>query len=339
MPNFLKKLFIICFTFKINAIQAQYGGWASYAFLKLPSDAFTTGLGGQNVAPIYNEPSLFLNNAALGDSIKKQYLKINFAPLWAGTSTSTITYGHHFKKIGVFSASLQYLNYGTFQGTDAAGNITGTFNANDFALVVGHARKVNNISIGLNLKLAGSNIESYSAYAILADFGGYFKHPKKEISYGLSIKNMGARLKNFTDSDTQLLPFDVQMGFSFRPEQMPFRLSVNAHHLHQWEILADKSVLSNLLGNQNTQKEIGFGNRLASHLIFGIEALIHQNFQLNFGYNHLLRNELKQENIFTLSGFSIGFLLKAKRVNFGVAHQGFQAAAGLTQFSFYTPFK
>ena len=337
---FYKNLFLIVLLFcNISVTNAQYGGWASYSFLKLPSDAFTTSVGGQNVAPIQNEPSLFLNNPALNDSIKRQYLKINYAPLWAGTNSSTVSYGKYFEKIGNISASLQYLNYGSFQGTDASGNITDTFTANDFVFTIGHAKKVNNISIGINIKLVGSLISTYSAYALLADFGGYFKHPKKEISYGLVIKNMGARLKNYTVNDKQTLPFDVQMGLSFRPEQMPLRFSINAHHIHQWEVTFEKPLNTYIIGNQSNSGKNGFGNKLASHFILGAEAFVHPNLQLNLGYNHLLRQELKQQNKFTISGFSIGFLFKKKKMNFGVGHQGFQAAAGLTQISFYTPFK
>jgi hypothetical protein len=338
--NFFKKAFLFIFPLFLTFVaKAQYGGWASYSFLKLPSDAFTTSVGGQSVAPISNDPSLYLNNPALNDSIKKQYLKINFAPLWAVTSSSTITYGKKFNKLGNISASLQYLNYGTFQGTDAAGNLTNSFNANDFALTIGHARKVNNISIGANLKFVGSSVDTYSAYAVLVDFGGYFKHPKKEISYGLAIKNMGARIKNFTQNDNQNLPFDVQMGFTIRPEQMPLRFSINAHHLHQWIITNDQTDEIDIINNQIISKNSSFANKLASHFVFGVEAFVHQNLQLNFGYNHLLRKELKFQNQFTFSGFSFGFLLKTKKMNFGVGRQGFHSAGGLTQFSIFTNLK
>ncbi|MES2794635.1 MAG: type IX secretion system protein PorQ [Bacteroidota bacterium] len=334
-----KVIFTITIAFLPFLSKGQYGGWASYSFLKGASDAFTTSLGGQQVSPISNDPSLYLNNPSLNDSIKKHYLKINFAPLWAGTSSSTISYGRKLQSIGNLSASLQYINYGSFQGTDAAGNLTNVFNANDFALTIGHARKVNNISIGLNLKLVGSTIDTYSAYAILADFGGYFKHPKKEISYGLAIKNMGARLKNFSAEDSQELPFDVQMGFTIRPEHMPFRFSINAHHLHQWNILIEKSAQIDLLSNQKTVEETTFAGKLASHLIFGIEAFAHKNFQINVGYNNLLRNELKFDNLFTMAGFSAGIMIKTKKLNVGIGSQGIHPARGLTQISIFTPLK
>lgn len=337
---FIKKLiFLSIFIFKITFADGQFGGWSSYTFLNMPTDAFTTSLGGQNVAAIKDDPSLFLNNPALNQINSNQYLKINFVPLWAGTNSSSISYGKNFNKIGNISTSLQYLNYGSFQGTDAAGNLTNQFKASDFAFTIGHSQKVNNISIGVNLKLVGSNIETYSALAVLADFGGYFKHPKKEISYGLVIKNMGARIKNFNKNDAQSLPFNVQMGASFRAEQMPIRFSVTAHHIHQWDILVDQADERNIINNQIIEKKYGFGNKIASHIILGIEALINENFQLNFGYNHLLRQELKLENQFTLAGFSTGFLLKTKKINFSVGSQGFHPARGLTQFSICTNLK
>ncbi len=336
--KFCKVIFLFFFVYQFPCF-AQFGGWASYSFLKLPSDAYTTSLGGQSVAPIQSDPSLYLNNPALNDSINKHYVKINYAPLWSGTNTSTISYGRHFEKIGNISASLQYLNYGNFQGTDPAGNITNTFTASDFALTLGHMQKVNNISIGVNLKFVGSSIDTYNAYALLVDFGGYFKHPKKEIAYGLVIKNMGVRLKNFTPNNNQPLPFDVQMAFCIRPEQMPLRFSINAHHIYQWNILIDKPTETNIINNQIIKKENTLTNKIASHLIFGVEAFIYKNFQLNFGYNHLLRRELKLESQFTLSGFSFGFLLKSKKINFSAGHQGFTTAGGLNQLSVFMPLK
>jgi hypothetical protein len=320
-------------------ITAQFGGWNSFSFLKMPSDAYTTALGGQQVAPIVNDPSLFLNNPAINDSIKKHFIKINFAPLWAGTNTSTIVYGRNYKKYGNILVALQYINYGTFQGTDPAGNLTSTFTANDFAFTIGHSQKINNISIGANIKLAGSTIESYSAYAILVDFGGYFKHPTKDISYGLSIKNMGARIKNFYSNDAPDLPFDVQMGFTIRPEQMPFRFSINAHHIHQWNIAINKPVSINIINNQIIDSSVSTADKIARHLVFGIETFVQKNIQLNLGYNQLLRKELKQQDISTLSGFSFGFLMKTKKLNFAFGHQGFNTAGGLNQFSVLMPLK
>jgi hypothetical protein len=334
-----KQLFLIVLLFKITIAKTQLGGWASYSFLKMPSDAYTTALGGQNVAIISNDASYYLNNPALNQISKKHYLKINFAPLWAGTNSSTISYGRKHEKLGDFSASLQYLNYGSFQGADPAGNLTETFRANDFAFTIGHARKVNNISIGANIKLAGSSIETYSALALLVDFGGYFKHPKKDISYGLVIKNMGGRLKNFNLNDTQALPFDVQMGISFRPEQMPLRFSINAHHMHQWSILYKKSAQLNQINNQLETNNYNFIDKLASHFILGVEAFAHENFQINVGYNQLLRAEMKLENQFTMAGFSAGFLLKTKKLNLNFGTQGVHPARGITQISIYTHLK
>jgi hypothetical protein len=338
--NFYRKiLFGGIFLAKFSIANGQFGGWASYSFLKLAPDAHVTGLGGQNVAIISDDPSHYLNNPALNQIDKKHYLKINFAPLWAGSTSTTISYGSKLTKLGSFSSSLQYLNFGSFQGADPSGNLTETFRANDFSLTIGNAQKVNNITIGANVKLVGSTIETYSALAILVDFGGYFKHPNKDLSYGLAIKNMGARLKNFNLNDTQQLPFDVQMGISFRPEQMPFRFSLNAHHLHQWDILNDKLEQKNSLNNQPTSVKYSFGDKLASHFIVGIEALVQENFQLNFGYNRLLRNELKLDNQFTLAGFSAGILMKTKKINLGIGSQGVHPARGITQISIFKNLK
>ncbi len=336
MP-FQKLLFILLFL-KSTFITAQFGGWASYSFLKIPVDGFSAAIGGQNIAPVHSDLGYFLNNPALSDSIKTNYLKINFAPLWAGTTSSSLVFGKNFNKIGLLKFALQYINYGNFTGADAAGNITNSFNASDFALTIGHSKMLNNISVGANVKLAGTNLDSFSGLALLVDFGGYFRHPKKELSFGLSIKNMGAHLKKFTDLSSTSLPFDVQIGGSFRPDQMPFRFSLNIHHLQNWNIANDQVLQTNIFGATNASKSSVL-NKIGQHANLGIEALLSPNFQFNFGYNHLLRSELKQENIFTLSGFSFGFLMKTKKYNFSVGRQGYHTAGGLTQMSFSSKFR
>jgi len=63
-------------------------------------------------------------------------------------------------------------------------------------------------------------------------------------------------------------------------------------------------------------------------LIFGTELLLSDNFQLRFGYNHLLRKELKQEATSGGAGFSFGLMLKVKRFEFSYARALYHSAGG-----------
>ena len=56
--------------------------------------------------------------------------------------------------------------------------------------------------------------------------------------------------------------------------------------------------------------------------------IIHENFQLRIGYNHLLRQELKLETASGGAGFSFGFMLKIKKFEFSYGRALYHTAGG-----------
>ncbi len=331
---FIVKAFILLIIALPASLFAQYGGLQNFSFLNMPADAYTCSLGGILVGSARNDAALFLNNPAQQDSLKSQQLKLNFSPLWAGSSASTVVYNRCLSEQSTGGLGLQYFNYGTFAGADASGNMEEAFKAAQFALTVGHARRINQISMGLNLKLAGSNIANYSSWAILADFGGLYRHPKVDLTLGLNIKNMGKAFNNFASgNDSAPLPFDVQIGGSFKPEHMPLRLNLTAHHLHEWNIANAQKLSTDFATGTTTEQDFSTVGKLFQHLVIGVEALVHKNVQINVGYNHLMRTELKDRNFNSLSGFSTGVLVQSSKLSLCAAVQSYQTAGALFQIS------
>jgi hypothetical protein len=68
--------------------------------------------------------------------------------------------------------------------TDPTGAVLGTFSAREYAAVLGYAHTLAPYTIGVNLKLAGSHLAEYSAFAALLDIGGVFKHPGPRLDPG-----------------------------------------------------------------------------------------------------------------------------------------------------------
>ena len=62
-------------------------------------------------------------------------------------------------------------------------------------------------------------------------------------------------------------------------------------------------------------KRLRFGEEIFRRLVFGAELIASNNFQLRFGYNHLLRQELRLATTSGGSGFSFGFVFKVKDLN------------------------
>jgi hypothetical protein len=128
------------------------------------------------------------------------------------------------------------------------------------------------------------------------------------------------------------LPFDVQIGTSVKPKFMPLRFSFTAHHLHRFDIAYDDPNLSTVKdqnGNEVVEK-VGFADKLARHFVIGTQILLSKNFQLQAGYNHLMRQELKLQNRMAGAGLSFGASLRIKSFEMAYARTYFHAAGGIS---------
>lgn len=284
-----------------------------------------------------NDVNLFSFNPALLDSSQRGQIGVNFSPYWASTKFLSLNYSPSFipkKGAGNWAISLQNLNYGTFQGTDAVGNLTNEFSANDFSLGLTYARKVNNISFGITSKFVASVLESYNSVAFLTDWGGTFKHPVHDFSIGIVAKNVGFVLKSYGDIRPEI-PFDLQVGTSFKPKYMPVRFSLTGHHLYVFDIVYNDPAVNFTFDEQGNKvpKKISTADKISRHFVFGTEMLIHKNFNLLFGYNFLRRKELKINGLGGVAGFSFGANLRLKKLDFALSHSIFTSPKGQTTFS------
>ncbi|MCC5612485.1 type IX secretion system protein PorQ [Nostoc sp. CHAB 5834] len=301
------------------------GGQRVFSFLDLPTHARVAALGGQVATATQPDGSYHLNNPALADSLPPNQLSISLMPYLAAAKFYTLHYGLPVNRKkppaqSVWAVGLQYLSYGQFALTDPAGNSLGTFSANDYALSLTHARTEGNFTLGATLKAVGSSIETYSAFGILADAGGIWRHPNQELTLGLVAKNVGYLVKNYGPADADL-PFDLQMGVTLKPRYAPIRLTLTAHHLQRFDITYNDPNLTtrfDLNGNPLTQS-VSVAEKLARHLSIGAELLISRNVNVLLGYNH----QKRQEGKLAMGGFGPGLSFGAS-----VQARGFQLTYG-----------
>ena len=332
MKAILNIIFLCFFLLTKLQLFGQIGGNNSFTFLNIPSNPTTSALGGINISKTQKDPNSFLQNPALLDSSANNLLAINYLPYFSGIKYSSVAFVRQIKK-QTFGLAIQHIGYGDFQQTDASGIVLGKFSANDIALTLSHARKQGNITFGGNLKLVNSVIETYSASALLLDFGGVFKHPKQDFSYAIAIKNIGIRFKNFTPFDNPDLPLDVQMGISFKPNYMPVRFSVTAHHLYKYDITyLNKNIVKKDLSGNIIENKVNTIDNLGRHFVLGAELLFSKNFNILLGYNHLRSRELSQQNVSGFSGFSLGFLFKTKLIDLSYSYAGYNTAGNMNSF-------
>jgi hypothetical protein len=119
------------------------------------------------------------------------------------------------------------------------------------------------------------------------------------------------------------MPFDAQLGVSYKPQHMPVRLSLTAHHLYQFDIVyLDPNERGSLDANGNEVKEEKkLGDKIARHFVVGSEFIFSKNFHVRAGYNHLRRKELRLDSSAGGAGFSLGMMLRVQafELNYGSA--------------------
>lgn len=316
---------------------AQLGGRTGYSFLEVPVAARQAAVGGYNVSIKDKDVAMgYSNPALLNDSIHKT-VSFTYQPFFADIKKTSFfgAYALNDNK-GVVSVGLNYFSYGKIDQIDASGNPTGAvFSPNEYAVILGYAKGQGPFSMGANLKYVHSSIETYNASAVMVDFGALYKHPKQQLTVGLTFKNVGFNLNNYIKDQPVNLPFDIQLGASFKPAHMPVRFSLTTHHLYKFDIAYNDpsiNVKVNLDGTV-TPIESTFSDKLLRHFVIGSELILTKNIHFRFGYNFLMRRELRFQDRSAAAGLSWGFMMRVKKFDVGFTRSYYSIKGGSSYFT------
>ena len=317
------------------AAAQQLGGRTVFPFLDLPPGAQLAALGGMNVSARNDDPTMLFGNPALLNPDMDGRLALSYVAYVADIKQSTAAYVFNTAKAGRLGVAVTYLNYGSFESYDPAGNSLGTFGVNEYTVGVSDSYASGPFTYGLTTKLAVSSIAGSRSGAGVADVGVVYQHPTAEFSAGLAIKNAGYQFSPYPGTDRGPLPLDVQLGATIKPEHMPLRISLTAHHLQQWDI-------QYLDPNQRGQPDANgvekrptksFGDNLARHFTASAALVLSKNLNLRVGYNHLQRRELRLDNTSGSAGLAFGFMLKLAGFQVDYTHATLQAAGSSEYFT------
>ena len=311
---------------------SQIGGQRSFEFLNIPVNATTTALGGTNISLASEDPLMLLQNPALSDSLNSQQLGFSYLGYFTGIKQSAFSYVQEVKG-KLFNFGVNYLNYGEFQGFDATGVATGDFQAVDYAVNVGASHSIGVFTTGVNIKFAHSLIDSYSASALLFDVGGVFRPKQNHWTISLLAKNLGFMLSEYEGAESSELPFDLQLGTSFKPEFMPLRFSITTSNL-----LRDNIAFVNSSLNPNERRP-GIGDAFFRRINIGSEILLGKGFRIMVGYNHRIRRELRLQQLSGGAGFSFGMFLRIKMFEITYGRATYHAAGGINHVTLVTNLK
>lgn len=332
-------LFIVgMIPFLVSTCFAQTGGRGVFRFINLPNAAKTAALG--NIFPVSTQAdfSQTFQNPSLIEKNHAGLLGLNYSTFVSDINFGAIQYGLKIKNDEVLSTGLQFLNYGNFEETDAAGNTTGnTFTAGDYLLQIGYGKNwQQKIYYGANAKIIYGAYDIYNSFAIATDIAVTYKDTTKNLAAGVVFKNLGYQLKPFNQI-RENLPFEIALAFSQKLKYAPFRYHIGFNNLQNFDLTyqdpnkADAEI--DLITGNPIINKASFSDKFSRHLVFSTEILLSPSFNLQAGYNLLRSKELSNVGVGGLAGFSFGFMLNLKKLSIGYANARLNAAGNNNYFS------
>jgi hypothetical protein len=329
---FRRLLHILCFTLIVVPARSQTGGDHVYEFLNLTSSGLIAALGGSNVSLQVPDLNMAYYNPALLKPEMNKCLALDYVNYLAGINYGTAMYSESSPGTGTFAVGLTYLNYGTFTGADAAGNITGTFKASEYAFSVIYSRTIDTLfSVGINFKPVLSYLEKYSSFGIAFDLGAGWHSRNNLLAAGITLKNLGCQITTYTGESHERLPFEIQAGFSGKLAYAPFRFSLTLRHLEKFDLTHDYYPYGVSESGEPGKPEI-FENMMR-HAIFGAELIPHRNFYICGGYNYQRRKEMQVESKVSSVGLSWGFGINTSLIDLQFARATYHLAGTSTHLS------
>jgi hypothetical protein len=304
----------------LRPVLCQTGGDNTYEFLNLGHSAFATATGGMTVSQGRNDLSIPYFNPALLSSSMDNDISLSFSTYFAGIKYGYAAWAKSMESKGTVSAGVSFISYGSFTEADAAGNITGTFSAAEYAFnLIWSLQLDSSFTAGINIKPVFSHLERYFSAGICADIGAAYHNDRLLLDAGLVIRNAGLQIITYTGNGGEPLPFEIIAGVTKSLQHAPFRFSLTFRHIEKPDLTFDYNV-------DDASPAGGFGESLLKHLIFGVEILPAEAFWFGAGFNYQRRSEMRIEQRAGMAGFTWGFGIRSKAFEFAFGRETFHLA-------------
>jgi len=310
---------VLLLLFAFTGLRAQLGGGSAFRVLDIPSSARLAALGGHSIAVLDNDLNLALYNPALLNPTMGRQLALSYLPYFEDINIGYGSYAHHFDSIATtFSGTMQFVDYGTFQRTDETGQELGTFSAGEYVFQVGAARAIDSLfQVGANLKFITAQYDTYNSTAWAVDLGGVFHKEALGLTVSALLRNIGVQSSPFTDQEEKL-PFEAQLGITYKFRHAPFRLGMTFTDLQQWDLTYEdpnEPVQIDPTTGEEIVDKVTFLDKAVLHLVPSAEIIFGPNFMLRLGYDFRRRQELNLAAKPGLVGLSFGAGFKVSKVH------------------------
>ena len=300
-------------------VLAQLGGGSSFRVLDIPSSARASALGGNYIAVKDNDINLGIFNPGLLNKEMGQQVALSYLPYFEGIKIGYASYAHHIDTIKTtFTGTVQYFDYGTFMRTDETGAELGEFRAGEYAFQVGAGRAIDSLfSVGANVKFITSSLDTYTSTAWAMDIGGVFEKKKLGLTVAGLVRNIGYQTSTYS-SEREDLPFQVQLGVTYKFKHAPFRLGLMMEQLQRSDLTyEDPNAAVNIdpTTGEVIVDKLSRAERILLHTVPSAEILLSRNFMLRVAYNFRRRHELVLADKPSATGLSFGVGLKVSKLH------------------------
>lgn len=337
--------FFLYLTFSVSLVlltynlEAQIGGTHTYDFLNLIHSARVSALGGDVIAINDDDINLTYHNPALLTPEMNQNIVLNYVNYFTDINYGYAAYATTIKGKGIFSAGINYINYGNFIAADEKGIVTGEFKAAEYAFNLIYSKSIDSsFRLGVNVKPILSTLEKYTSFGIVADFGLVYQKPNSLFTAALAVKNIGSQLKTYTNQ-RESMPFNIQLGISQKLRHAPLRFSITLDHLEKWDLTYEKPEEESLEGFTDEESQSGIdkiADQFMRHVIIGVEFNPINNLYVRAGYNYRRRQEMLIESKTSTIGFSWGFGVKISKFYLSYGRATYHLAGASDHFSIST---
>lgn len=313
----------------------QIGGKHTYQFLNLVTSPRQAALGGKIVTLYDYDVNQGIFNPATINPEMDNHLSVNYGSYYGEVSYGTGAYAYTWDRhVQTFHVGVNYVNYGTFEGRDEAGLLTGEFTGSEAALSFGYAYNIpwTDIYVGASAKLISSTLESYNSFGGAIDIGAIYIDDVNDINIGIALRNIGTQFTTYAGT-RETLPFEIIAGISQEVENVPIRWHLTLENLQQWNIsFSNPNRAEETLDGGREEEKVSFINNALRHVIVGAELFPGKSFNLRVGYNFRRGEELRIEDRRNFSGISAGMSLRFNKLRFDYSYSRYTLAANTSLF-------
>ena len=234
-------LLICMFCFDNQYVHAQ--GEAAVPFLLIAPGARNGGLGEAGVALINDATAAYWNPAGLAfqyddpEVHKMREITFMHAKWLPQFNFSDLFYDYmagryYVEDLGMFGASITFLNLGENIWTNEVGDEIGTFDSFEYAVTLSYATKLqDNLGIGINAKVIQSNLSDFTstvgteqgegkATSFAVDLGVLWMPDyavfDKRLSLGANLSNFGPKVTYIDKDQADPLPTNLRLGLAYK---------------------------------------------------------------------------------------------------------------------------